>query len=168
MAIDMARPKGPRKPKYRTVIEKSEDLLDLAREIINEDFSSLKGASIEYVMKTRLNVGNDEIAPPLEKDQVNPGRASAANPVDQQIHHRHFTIQVNGNWWEKATAEQQNALMCHLLCHCWFTEGKPRIVQHEFQGFVAEVRKHGAWSKQLQHFTDAMKQNTLPLEPEGE
>jgi hypothetical protein len=154
----------PSNPKYRVVIEKSEELLDIAREIISEDFSSLKNASIEYVMKTRLNVGNDEVAPPVEKDQLNPGKASAMNPTDQAVRHLHFRIEVNGNWWEKAKAEQQKAMLDSLLCKCWWTDGKAKIVKEDFHGFVSNVRRFGCWSKSLQYFEDAMKQTTLALE----
>jgi len=157
----------PRKPKHRTEIQQSQTLKELATDIIVDDFSGLKNANIEYVMKTRLNVDDGLIAPPLEKDQTNPGTASAASAVDQSVHHRHFRIQVNGNWWEKATSEQRQALLHHLLCHCWYVDGKPRLVKHDFCGFVSEVRHHGAWTRELRHFEDAMKQQVLPLEPES-
>lgn len=160
----MARAKGQRKPKYRTVIEKSESLQEVGQDLIKAHGMSLKSANIEYVMKTRLDVEKDTVAPPLEKDQLNPGTASACSAVDQTIHHSHFKLVVNGNWWEKADGAQKEALVYHLLCHLWFVEGKPRLVKHDFQGFVSEVREYGAWTPSLRHFQDAMKQTTLPLE----
>lgn len=160
----MARSRGPRKPKVVTTYEKAEELRDIAEELIARHGLSLRNAKIEYYERTRERDGVAE--PPRQQDAKKPGKASARNPRDQKMLHSDFVIEVNGNWWDKATAIQREALVYHLLCRCWFTEGKPKIVPVDFSGFVSEVRLYGPWSKDLAEFDAAMKQKTLPLEPE--
>ena len=160
----MARTRGVKKPPVKSVYEKGGDVRDIAVELITRHGMSLRDAHIEYYTRSRTRDG--VLEPPRAQDAKSPGKASAGNQRDQKMLKRHFVIEVNGNWWDAATAEQREALVYHLLCHCWFTEGKPKIVPHEFQGFTSEVRHYGAWSKELAEFEDAMKQQVLPLEPE--
>lgn len=137
----MARPRGPKKPKVSVAYEKAEWVREIAEDLIAKHGMSLRDAHIEYYERTR---GRDGVAePPRLQDAKNPGKASVRNPRDQKMLKGHFVIEVNGNWCEKATAEQREALVYHLLCHCWFTEGKPKMVQHDFQGFTSEVRHYG-------------------------
>jgi hypothetical protein len=159
----MARSRGPKKAPVKSTYEKATDVRDIAVELITRHGMSLRDAHIEYYMRSRTRDG--VLEPPRAQDAKSPGKASAGNPRDQKMLKRHFVIEVNGNWWDAATAEQREALVYHLLCHCWFTEGKPKIVPHEFQGFTSEVRHYGAWSKELAEFENAMKQQVLPLEP---
>ena len=167
----MAKPKlrktpRPRKPKVKTAYYPAEDVQKIAETLIPECHGTLRDACIEYVFRTREDE-NQVIQPPRVQDAREWGRASAANIVDQRLHHLHFRVVVNGNWWEKASEEQRLAAVDHLLCHCWLTEGKPVIQQHDFGGFVAEIKRRGGWSKELAAFEAAMAQQELPLEPAG-
>jgi hypothetical protein len=145
------------------VYEKATDVRDIAVGLIEKHGLSLRDAHIEYYTRSRTRDG--VLEPARVQDAKSPGKASAGNARDQKVLKRHFVIEVNGNWWEAAEPIQREALVYHLLCHCWFTEGKPRILQHDFCGFTAEVREYDAWSRDLKAFADAMKQIQLPLEP---
>ena len=166
----MAKPKlrktpRPRKPKVKTAYYPAEDVQKIAETLIPECHGTLRDACIEYVFRTREDE-NQVIQPPRVQDAREWGRASAANIVDQRLHHLHFRVVVNGNWWEAATAEQRRAAAYHLLCHCWLNEGRPQLVPHDFEGFKSEVDHFGPWSKDLAAFEASLKQERLPLETE--
>jgi hypothetical protein len=150
------------KAKIRTVYERAEDVKDVADELIETMGLGLKDASIEYYARSRERDGVLEPARAL--DSRNWGKASCATPRQQQINKLHFVIEVNGNWWEHATPEQRFAGVYHLLLHCWLNEGRPRLVQHDFAGFAAEIIHYGPWSKDLHGLVDNVAQLQIPLE----
>lgn len=152
-----------RKPKIKTAYYPGDEVRDIAEELIPEHHGNLRDACIEYIFQTREDE-NSVIQPPRVQDAVRWGRVGAANVIDQRLRHLHFRVVMNGNWWEKASPEQREAAVHHLLCHCWLKEGKPVIQQHEFAGFVSEIRHYGAWSKELAAFEQEMSQQVLPLD----
>jgi len=69
-----------------------------------------------------------------------------------------FGIGILLNWWRWATDEQRVAIVDHELMHCQYdldTE-KPSVRKHDFEGFVDEVQRHGAWDKRLELVKEQM------------
>ncbi len=62
-----------------------------------------------------------------------------------------FIVTVWDQWWFDADDNQRRALVDHLLCHCGYRvlEKKSYLRHHDFEGFRAEVERHGAWSPEL-------------------
>lgn len=83
----------------------------------------------------------------------------------------HFSVGILFNWWQDASAEQRGALVDHCLCHLEFEQSESpghlpdtcRIIKHDFEGFRAELARHGCWTEELR---DAFGQLTL-FDPEG-
>ena len=79
----------------------------------------------------------------------------------------HFVITIWNRWWDNAETEKRLALLDHVLCHCGYDliKGKTYIEPHEFEGFVGELRRHGAWDLPLAH---AVEQLRLRYEEDGD
>jgi len=139
-----------RKPKVFSDIEQAEDVAEIAGELIGKHFPGLKDASIEYLYVVRTNE-DGTIVPPRVQDVANLGKAQCASAVDQKVRHLHFRLTMNRNWWEdpKVTAKQRKAAVYHQLCHFWLVEGKPKMVKHDFDGFLSELEHFGPWHTTL-------------------
>lgn len=63
----------------------------------------------------------------------------------------------------EVTRQQLEALLFHELCHiAWDPQrGRRRLVGHDFQGFLTEVKEYGAWISDLEAAAKVMQQ--LPL-----
>jgi hypothetical protein len=152
----------PKKPKIKTTYYEAPEVRDIAEDLIPEFHGTLRDATFEYCFQTREDE-TSVIQPPRSIDAQKFGRVQAMGAPDQKMRHLHFRMFINGNWWEHASAEQREASVDALLCRCWLKEGKPVIMPYEFKGMVAEVKRRGAWSKELADFEAARSQQELPF-----
>lgn len=64
-----------------------------------------------------------------------------------------FGMGILANYWDQATDKQREALVDHELCHCQYDvmeeDPKPKLRKHEFEGFLDEIERHGAWDNTL-------------------
>ena len=79
-----------------------------------------------------------------------------------------FTITINKDAWKTMADKQKKALVDHELMHCDKSDendedGNPiwQTKDHEFVGFVQEIKSHGFWTEDLQRFDRVYKQITI-------
>ncbi len=64
-----------------------------------------------------------------------------------------FAMQVSKANWLSLSDAQKIALVDHELCHAYVDpEGKLEIIDHDIEEFSIIVKRHGIWSKALEHF----------------
>lgn len=95
--------------------------------------------------------------------KVSPEMRVLTGPAD-------FLIIVNAEIWKGLSEAERLALVDHELLHCVREDddknGNPRygLRNHDFEGFYAEVRRHGIWSpglKRAKKAYDESKQGTI-------
>lgn len=82
-----------------------------------------------------------------------------------------FCIVISHPAWEVLPQKHRDALVDHELCHCGIEvdeKGETRLVlrNHDVQEFSDIVRRHGAWSPDVQEFLRAAlgtKKSSTPL-----
>ena len=74
-----------------------------------------------------------------------------------------FLIMLHRETWENLTIGQRYALLDHELLHLeWDTETeKGSLAAHDFEGFVAELDRHGTWQADLRRLEKRMQQRSL-------
>jgi hypothetical protein len=78
-----------------------------------------------------------------------------------------FGVGVLYNFFEKATDAQKKALVDHELLHCRYREEdeesdgppQPYMEKHEFEGFILELERHGAWTKTYEEVAQQLRMN---------
>ena len=80
-----------------------------------------------------------------------------ANPVESHLNDIDFIMFVNLPAWVTMPKDARIALVDHELCHIQFDaeSGKYTLAHHDFEDFVAVVRRHGAWTADLQLLADS-------------
>ena len=105
--------------------------------------------------------GQMKMPKPNKHGQTVLGRAKCFPAADRAVGAPDFSITLLLNWWELATDEQRRALVDHELCHCGLDDTgeyeKPMSVPHEFEGFHAELARHGPWDHNLQRVDKQLK-----------
>lgn len=67
------------------------------------------------------------------------------------------------------TAFACEALVFHELLHAGADEdGKPTVIQHDFEGFTREIVEYGLWTRDLVNAGRAVQQLQLPLFGDGQ
>ncbi len=80
-----------------------------------------------------------------------------------------YVIEVWGEWWDEASLQEKEALLCHELRHIarvTTSQGKVKWVlrRHDVEEFLEIVNAYGAWEPSLRALSNAIKQyeeNTL-------
>lgn len=142
----------------------SDDVVALARDIIQEYHSHLVEAKIKYLFRT----GNWEV-----KKRETWGQAKKVGKEVNFLTGYDFIVTVHRDVWEQLNEEEKRALLDHELQHCsagtddagnkiWYIQG------HDVEDFYAIIRRHGLWSKALRKMEGLLNQTELDLEPQPE
>ncbi|MBW3635014.1 MAG: hypothetical protein KY445_00940 [Armatimonadetes bacterium] len=80
-----------------------------------------------------------------------------------------FVITISKPIWDTLSEEHRVALVDHELMHCgasWDDKGKTKLVLigHDFEGFNAEISRHGLWRPDAARLADTMKNAQLGLD----
>nr|WP_092074972.1 putative metallopeptidase [Dendrosporobacter quercicolus]NSL49600.1 hypothetical protein [Dendrosporobacter quercicolus DSM 1736]SDN24400.1 hypothetical protein SAMN04488502_11556 [Dendrosporobacter quercicolus] len=143
--------------------EASEELKEIARELIEETHSHLIEADIKYLFRT----GNWEV-----KKRETWGQAKKVGKEVNFLTGYDFIIIIHRDVWDQLNGKEKHALLDHELQHCsagtddagnkvWYIQG------HDVEDFYAIIRRHGLWSKALRKMETLLNQTELDLqEPE--
>lgn len=67
-----------------------------------------------------------------------------------------FVIEIAADVWRTISSKQRIALVDHELSHCRvrLTDGtvKLAVAPHDIEAFESDVRRHGLWRKDIEHF----------------
>ena len=152
---------------------------EIARPLIRDFHTHLisHGCHIEYVFRDDIPKskgqavwGTSRKASGLAAFLANQYRFEEDGESDEE-NEPFFIITISEPIWETLKEPQRIALVDHELMHCWAEEGsdgssKLSIVGHDFEGFNAEIRRHGLWRPNAVLLSNAMKEHKpqLPLE----
>ncbi|MFW6410392.1 MAG: putative metallopeptidase, partial [Halanaerobiales bacterium] len=109
-------------PEYRDAGE----VAMIARELINQNHTHLKEASIAYLFRD---------PPAKSKGEEIMGKASKVTGKYKELTGKDFVIEISEKHFFNLDDESQAALVDHELSHCWIDdEGKPTLLPHDFEG----------------------------------
>jgi len=102
--------------------------------------------------------------------KVNVAKASKAAAalnalVKDEIGEVHYQIAIGLDGWDKLSPKQRRIVLDHELMHFAGQDeaGKWVLVGHDVEAFTAEIRRHGAWTLELEIFCREAQQLALPL-----
>lgn len=127
----------------------------LAREILRQHHADLLDFEVVFQFAVNENGKGEMVDPkPNKHGVIKLGKAKCFPAEERSAGCPDFLITLCYNWWEQATDKQRAALVDHELCHCGVDDGPddslvPMSVPHEFEGFLDELRRHGAWDQRL-------------------
>jgi len=155
------------KRKTTLVIEKSEDVAELAQDMISQDFPNLAHARIQCVSKTHEEEDGD--IPPAKAGSTFTITARVFSPMDRAVFRLDFRLMANGNWMHYANDNQVRGQLFHALCGLDFVRAKPVTVK-PMEVHLREIREIGVHSEPLEQLQAAFLQLALDfaLEPEAE
>lgn len=112
-------------------------LIELVEEIRDEWHPDLEDARIGVLWRA---------VAPRGKSGVTFGAAKLP-PQELEVFGKDFDFIVwfAKDHWGTLTAEQQRALVDHVLSHCTMRDGTAKMVGYDFFGFNAVVARHGLW-----------------------
>ena len=151
-------------PKRYVLIKEDSDDYRLCEEVLRAHHPELIRADCEVAFQFVVcenEAGEMKMPKPNKHGQTVLGKAKCFPAADRAVGAPDFSITVLLNWWELATDEQRRALVDHELCHCGLDDTgeheKPMSVPHEFEGFHAELARHGPWDHNLQRVDKQLK-----------
>lgn len=118
--------------------------------------SDITNAKIAYLMKEHVGGRGKTFG---AKTTLSSSKLKFLAEVD-------FIIEINFTAWSGASVPGRAALLDHELCHCGRDEnGKYCFVDHDIQEFGSVVRRWGLWSREVQMFSEVLKEQLELLEP---
>jgi hypothetical protein len=131
----------------------SDELLALAKKLIEDHHGHLVEANIKYLFRT----GNWEV-----KKRDTWGQAKKVSKETNFLTGYDFIILIHQDVWYQLVPEHQEALLDHELQHCsagtddagnkvWYIQG------HDVEDFLPIIRRHGLWSPALKKIETALE-----------
>jgi hypothetical protein len=120
--------------------EPSSEVLDIARELIDQFHPDLKEAKIGFVLRDEAPVSNGK---------QTCGKASKISDKLRSHLDLDFLIWIAEDVYTKFTPEQRRALIDHELYHCNYTDGIPKMLHHDVEEFLPIVERYGLWNYDL-------------------
>lgn len=140
-----------------------EELLELAREVIEQSHPHLRAARFGFAFRNEAGTrhGFQVLA-----------SVSVVSPL-QKVHlNFDYLIWVAFPDWTIMSAEKRVALLDHEFCHCRPKDnGEWGICDHDVQEFLAVIKRHGLWRYDLQRLGKVIQDHLPGLDataPEGE
>lgn len=130
---------------------------DRVRALIKEYHQHLREANIGILWRTTEWYSKGE--PVLGDVYMVSGREKYWSSIVEEVE-LDFLLVINQPKWFELTPAQQTALLDHLLCHCQRgddkKDGTPTWYKanHDFEGFVAELERHGMWMPNLKRMAE--------------
>lgn len=134
------------------------DLERIGQELIRQcpEFSHLRGQVVIYLWKRK---GGKHCG------QLNIGKCTKPSGLLDYFAAVDWVVWLAADYVESLAPPRQyvEAAIYHELCHTAANEetGKPEQVDHDFTGFVSEVKRYGAWQANLRECKAAWQQAPL-------
>lgn len=138
----------------------SEELIDIANDLIENYHGHLIEAKIKYLFRT----GNWET-----KKRETWGQAKKIGKEVNFLTGYDFLITIHKDVWEQLNKSEREALLDHELQHCFAGTDKAGnkiwgVEGHDVEDFYAVIRRHGLWSKPLKKLEQTLNQIELKFE----
>lgn len=135
---------------------------EIAKQLIPEDHPEVANAEILYLFtdKTVKRRGKVQLARTMK----------ASDLIDHLSGGADFVIVFSSEPWAALSEEQRVALVDHQLCYCDMKTDKDgnegfTLRAADFEGFTANIERHGLWNKNVADFVIMTKQLKLPMDP---
>jgi len=125
-----------------TYSEVTNEVLTIAREVIDEYHHPLKEANIGFIFQEKATTSKGKTVYATAKKP--PGWLSGFPDWEYD-----FVIVIAEDIWSHLADERKRALIDHELCHCRFEDGKASIRAHDVEEFSQIVERHGLWNQDL-------------------
>lgn len=137
-------------------IKATDELIDIAKEVIDQYHPSLQDASIGFLFRSEA---------PNSNGKITLGMAKKVGPDLNVFMDYDFIIWVALDWWNRLRPEQKVALVDHELCHCHLdNDDKPKIKPHDVEEFNCILERHGFWWPSADETIQAVQFSLLPIE----
>ena len=147
------RTRKPKEPRVPLTYEESDVVRDVAGRLIRlfpAAFGWTTNFKLGYLLVHGSRRGSDRRLDAMAKFRKVP-------PVYHGITGYDAVVEVHEWAWNELTAEQQEAIVSHELCHGEMTEkGTLRIVRHDLEEFAWVVRQYGAWAADIRRFDEQL------------
>lgn len=138
--------------------ENAPEVQEVANKLIGQFHSHLVEAKIRYLFRT-----GDWVS----KGMPVYGQAQKCSDKDKFLTGYDFIITIAKEYWDEMSPDEKKANVDHQLLHCGRGasdyQGNPTWVknEHDFEGFVTEVKRHGFWTEELKRFDIQYRQLTM-------
>jgi hypothetical protein len=148
------RARAPKAPPVLVVYEESPAIAEVAHRLIRlfaTKFAWTANFKLGYVLVTGSKRRDDRRFDAMAKFRKTPPLYHGLSGFDA-------VIEVHAWAWGPLTAEQQEALVAHELCHGSMSEkGTLRVERHDLEEFVFVVREYGAWQPDIAEFDHQLR-----------
>jgi len=135
----------------------TQDVLDIAQELIDKYHHHLLGANIGFVFREPAAKSGGKVVLGKASKITNKYRPYLKQELD-------FMIELAGVEWCELDSRRQVALVDHELCHLGMDDdGNLTIRAHDVEEFTEIVMRHGLWYQSLEQMADAVKNPQLLL-----
>lgn len=156
----MAKPKAE---KVKVEWRRMPEVEALIEEIVEQHHRHLARAKILALGKPK--------ATKRAGGKVNVAKAKRATPalnalVKDELGEVHYLVEVGIDAWDGLDAKQRRIVLDHELCHFVGQDletDKWGLVGHDVEEFTDILRRHGAWTADLQLFAKECQQLSLDL-----
>ena len=137
--------------------EVTQEVLDLAGEIIAAHHPHLEDAKVGFVFRSEASKSGDKIVL---------GQAAKVSAKLRPHLDLDFIIWLAEDEWQHLEPIQKRALVDHELCHCDWHDGRPRMRHHDVEEFYVILIRYGLWTDNLKRAKSVFEtavQGELPL-----
>ena len=140
------------KPKVELVYEESSAIGTVAHRLIRL-FPVQFGWTTSFKLGFLLVRGSQ----PKEGDRDVAGKFRKVPPIYHGLTGFDAVIEIHAWAWDRLTAEGQEALVAHELCHGTMSDrGTLRVVKHDLTEFHFVVGQYGAWAPDIARFREQL------------
>lgn len=148
------RPRAPKAPPVPVVYEEHDGVAEVAHRLIRlfpAKFGWTVNFRLGYVMVTGSKRRDDRRFDAMAKFRKTPPLYHGLSGFDA-------VVEVHAWAWSPLSAEQQEALIAHQLCHGSMSEkGTLRVERHDLEEFRFVVREYGAWQPDIAEFDHQLR-----------
>lgn len=114
----------------------SKEMVDLVTEVREMHHEPLADARIGIIVRG--------VAPQI-KGKRGMAKVRKVSAEEQLFMPYDFLIWFADDIWQELNAFQRRALVDHELCHCRWTNEKPKLVGHDLEEFRCIIERYGFW-----------------------
>ena len=127
----------------------TQDVLDLAKDIIEKHHEELLEARIGFIFReTSLRVSGKWRAAAISR--IPAKEKSAGLELD-------YLVWLSLEEWDQMSTKQRRALVDHELCHAVVKQGKWSLRGHDIEEFTAIIDRYGLYSGALEQVATAVQ-----------
>jgi hypothetical protein len=143
----------PRQPKAE--FREAPDVEEIARSLIAKSHGHLTNARIKYLKR----YGKWQT-----KGRLKLGAVEKVSDKHKIITELDFIVIINGTVYDAADTSYREGVIDHYICYLGMNDKDEYCTwTHDWEGFIANIRRHGLWMNELKRIADAAVESTRQL-----